>query len=80
MTRLVNLASESEQVHRVAAAICRGSKVLAMNVNNHRSKYGDNIHTCGHAEVACIHKLFPYAFKGKIKGSCGIMTLKYVEK
>lgn len=70
ISRLVNLAGESEQVHRVAAAICRGGKVLAVNVNNHRSKYGHHIRCSGHAEVACIHKLFPQAFKGKIKGSC----------
>ena len=70
ISKLLNLASESRQATRVAAAICRGSKILAMDVNNHRNKYGTHIRCCGHAEVACIHKLFPYAFRGKIKGSC----------
>ncbi len=69
ISKLLNLASESTQATRVAAAICMGSKILAMNVNNHRNKYGDHIRCSGHAEVACIHKLFPYAFRGKGKGS-----------
>lgn len=67
--RLLAAASESTQQTRVAAAICRGSKILGININNHRSKYGDKIKCSGHAEVACIHKLFPYYFKNNLKGS-----------
>ena len=69
MSRLLAAASESPQHTRVAAAICRGSKILAININNHRSKYGKQIKCSGHAEVACIHKLFPYYFHGNLKGS-----------
>ena len=69
ISKLLAVASESQQSTRVAAAICRGSKILAINVNNHRNKYGHHIRCSGHAEVACIHKLFPRAFRGKIKGS-----------
>ena len=69
ISRLLAAASESPQHTRVAAAICRGSKVLAININNHRSKYGNQIKCSGHAEVACIHKLFPYYFQGNLKGS-----------
>ena len=70
ISKLLTIASESQQSTRVAAAICRGSKILAININNHRSKYGYHIRCSGHAEVACIHKLFPQAFRGKIKGLC----------
>lgn len=69
ISKLLNIAKDSQQATRVAAAICQGSKILAVNVNNHRNKYGKHIRCSGHAEVACIHKLFPYAFRGKIKGS-----------
>ena len=69
ISKLLALASTSSQATRVAAAICRGSKILAININNHRSKYGNQIKCSGHAEVACIHKLFPYYFRGNLKGS-----------
>jgi len=70
ISRLLALASESQQATRVAAAICRGSKILTMNVNNHRNKYGKHIRCSGHAEVACLHKFYPEAFRDKGKGSC----------
>ena len=69
IARLLGLASTSPQATRVAAAICQGSKILAMNHNTHRSKFGNHIRCSGHAEVATIHKFFPYAFRGKGKGS-----------
>ena len=69
ISRLLAVASESQQATRVAAGICRGSKILAMNHNTHRNKYGSHIRCAGHAEVAAIHKFFPYAFRGKGKGS-----------
>jgi|TARA_B100001093_G_scaffold520256_1_gene613998 hypothetical protein len=70
ISKLLALASESPQATRVAAGICRGNKILAMNHNTHRNKYGSHIRCAGHAEVAAIHKFFPYAFRGKGKGSC----------
>ena len=70
ISRLLALASESQQATRVAAAICRGSKILTMNVNNHRNKYGSHIRCSGHAEVACLYKFYPEAFRDKGKGSC----------
>ncbi len=70
ISQLLNLASQSRQATRVAAAICRGSKILSMDTNTHRSKYGSHIRCSGHAEIAAIHKLFPYAFRSKGKGSC----------
>ena len=69
INRLLVLASESKQATRVAAAICRGGKILSMDTNTHRNKYGSHIRCAGHAEVAVIHKLFPYAFRRKRKGS-----------
>ena len=69
ISRLLAAASESPQHTRVAADICRGNKVLAININNHRSKYGNQIKCSGHAEVACIHKLLPYYFRGNLKRS-----------
>ena len=69
INKLLVLASESKQATRVAAAICRGGKILSMETNTHRNKYGSHIRCAGHAEVAVIHKLFPYAFRHKGKGS-----------
>jgi hypothetical protein len=69
INRLLVLASESKQATRVAAAICQGGKILSMETNTHRNKYGSHIRCAGHAEVAVIHKLFPYAFRSKGKGS-----------
>ena len=69
ISRLLAVASESQQATRVAAAICRGSKILSMDTNTHRNKYGSHIRCAGHAEVAAIHRLFPYAFRRKGKGS-----------
>jgi hypothetical protein len=69
ISRLLAEASTSPQATRVAAAICRGSKIISMNTNNHRNKYGDEIRCAGHAEIAAIHNLFPLAFKRRLKGS-----------
>jgi hypothetical protein len=70
MSTLLAAASESPQSTRIAAAICRGSKILAMTVNNHRTKFGNQIRCSGHAEIACLYKLFPFAFQNKRKGLC----------
>ena len=70
ISKLLALASESKQATRVAAAICRGSKILTMSVNEHRNKYGCHIRCSGHAEVVALHKFFPEAFRDKGKGSC----------
>lgn len=68
--RLLAEAQKSKQRTRVAAAICRGSKILSINSNEHRNKYGDEIRCAGHAEITAIHNLFPLAFKRRRKGSC----------
>jgi hypothetical protein len=70
ISRLLKEASYSKQKTRVAAAICRGSKILTINVNSHRNKYGNEIRCAGHAEIVSIHKLFPSFFKHKTKKSC----------
>ena len=69
ISRLLAEARLSEQATRVAAAICQGSKIISINTNNHRNKYGDEIRCAGHAEIAAIHRLYPFAFKRKKKGS-----------
>jgi len=50
-----------------AAAVCAGGKILSMNVNTDRSKYGNEIRCSGHSEIACIHGLFPGYFNNKVK-------------
>ncbi len=67
ISELLNVAKTSEQRTKIAAAICSGSKILKMGVNTHRSKYGNEIRCCGHAETACIHNFLPWAFKNKYK-------------
>ena len=69
ISRLLAEAKLSKQATRVAAAICRGSKIISINVNNHRNKYGDEIRCAGHAEIAAIYNLYPRAFKRRGKGS-----------
>ena len=58
--KLLDVAMMSRQNTKVAAAICSGSKILAINSNTHRNKYGDEIKCSGHGEVACIHNLLPF--------------------
>tara|TARA_B110000977_G_scaffold137458_1_gene174595 strand:+ start:647 stop:889 length:243 start_codon:yes stop_codon:yes gene_type:complete len=70
ISTLLEVASKSKQSTRVAAAICRGSKILAINVNTHRNKYGSHIRCAGHAEIACLHQFYPAAFRDKGKGCC----------
>jgi len=67
ISKLLEMASHSEQRTKIAAAICSGGKILSKNVNTHRNKYGSEIRCCGHAETACIHNFLPGAFKGKLK-------------
>jgi len=71
--RIINMllveASLSPQNTKVAAAVCSGSKVLSMNINTHRNKYGDEVRCSGHGEIAAIHKLYPKAFKRRKKRS-----------
>tara|TARA_B100000674_G_C37670212_1_gene836681 strand:+ start:61 stop:309 length:249 start_codon:yes stop_codon:yes gene_type:complete len=69
ISRLLAEARLSKQRTRVAAAICRGSKIISINHNEHRNKYGDEIRCAGHAEITAIHNLFPLAFKRRRKGS-----------
>jgi len=67
ISKLLTLASHSKQRTKIAAAICSGGKILCMDVNTHRNKYGNEIRCCGHAETACIHNFLPWAFKNKCK-------------
>jgi hypothetical protein len=67
---LQHAAEKSPQVRKHAAAICAGSKILNINVNTHRSKFGREIRCCAHSEIACLHDMFPYAFKHKVKKQC----------
>ena len=68
ISKLLAAASLSPQNTKVAAAICRGSKVLCININTHRNKYGNEVRCSGHGEIAAIHTLFPYAFRRRRKG------------
>jgi len=70
ISRLLALAKQSELNQKHAAAIVCGGKLVTANVNNHRSKYGSEIRCSGHSEVACIHHLFPEAFRKRKKGWC----------
>ena len=69
MSKVLAKAQESKQNTKIAAAICSGNKILAIDVNTHRSKYGEEIRCAGHGEIAAIHKLLPYSFKGRRKKS-----------
>ena len=68
--RLLAAATNSTQNKKLAAAVCAGKKILSLNINTDRNKYGDQILCSGHAETAALYKLFPSAFKRKKKGSC----------
>ena len=67
INKLLVVARTSLQSTKVAAAICSGSKILAMDVNTHRNKYGHEIRCSGHGEIACIHKLLPRTFKRRLQ-------------
>jgi len=68
ISRLLAEASLSPQNTKVAAAVCSGTKILSMNINSHRNKYGNEIRCSGHGEIAAIYNLFPFAFRRKKKG------------
>ena len=67
INKLLEIAESSKQNTKVAAAICSGKKILSININTHRNKYNDEIRCSGHAEIACIHSIFPNAFKNQYK-------------
>ncbi len=71
ISRLLAEASHSKKTtrYKVAAAICSGTKILSMQNNCHRNKYGQEIKCTGHSEIAAIYNLFPFAFRRKKKGS-----------
>jgi|TARA_B110000971_G_C20032352_1_gene512092 hypothetical protein len=69
ISKLLSEASLSPQNTKVAAAICRGSKILSININSHRNKYGDEVRCSGHGEIAAIHSLYPKVFRRRRKGS-----------
>ena len=59
INKLLEIAESSKQNTKVAAAICSGKKILSININTHRNKYNE--------EIACIHSIFPNAFKNQYK-------------
>ena len=67
---LHNAASKSKQHRKHASAICAGRKILNININSHRNKFGCDIRCSAHSEIACLYDLFPYAFKHKVKKQC----------
>ena len=74
MSIVLAKAQESQQNTKIAAAICKGHKILTMDFNNHRSKYGNEIRCAGHGEIATIHKYLSYGFQRSRKKSrvlCG---------
>ena len=68
INKLLVAASQSPQNTKVAAAICSGSKILSININNHRNKYGTEVRCSGHGEIAAIYNLFPFTFRRPPKG------------
>lgn len=64
---LQSAAEKSPQIRKHASAICEGSKILNICVNNHRSKFGREIRCCAHSEISCLYNMFPYTFKHKVK-------------
>ena len=70
INKLLDEARDSPQNTKVAAALCQGTKVLSMNMNTHRNKYGDEVRCSGHGEIAAIHSFFPKAFRHRKKGQC----------
>ncbi len=69
INKLLSEAVLSPQNTKVAAAVCIGSKILSMNINTHRNKYGDEVRCSGHGEIAAIHSLYPKAFQRRKKKS-----------
>jgi hypothetical protein len=67
ISKLLNAATLSPQNTKVAAAICSGSKILSININTHRNKYGSEVRCSGHGEIAAINTLYPRAFKHRRK-------------
>lgn len=55
-----SLSSTMKQQH--SAAICSGHKILTIKQNSTRSKFGCEIKCSGHAEMACLHSIFPEYF------------------
>ena len=50
-----NVATKSELNCRHGSVLVYGNRVLASGYNQSRSKYGNIIGCCMHAEVACLH-------------------------
>lgn len=68
MNMLLHRSHASDQTFQMAAAVCVGGKVLQTAVNTSRSKYGRQLRVCGHAEVACLFKVVPSAFRRGCQG------------
>ena len=62
ISRLLDNAKKSELNQKLAAAIYCGNKLLSININSHRNKFGKEIKSSGHSEIACLYELFPENF------------------
>ena len=64
MARLLTAAQDSKLHYQHASAICAGKKIYCININSSRTKFGKEIHCCGHSEITCIQMLWHSIFKG----------------
>lgn len=60
--RLLNCSLTSSMKQQHSAALCIGNKILTIRQNSTRSKFGQEIKCSGHAEMACLHNIFPEYF------------------
>ena len=65
ISKLLTLSKSSHQKRKLAAAVCFGGKILSINSNSHRSKFGSEIRCCGHSEIEAIHSIYPHFFTRK---------------
>ena len=66
ISRLLDNAKKSELNQKLAAAIYCGNKLLSLNINSHRNKFGKEIKSSGHCEIACLYDIFPEIFKANL--------------
>jgi hypothetical protein len=65
ISKLLTVAKTSNQKRKLASAVCCGGKILSINSNSHRSKFGSEIRCCGHSEIEAIHSIYPHFFTRK---------------
>jgi hypothetical protein len=62
ISRLLNFAKDSELNQKLAAAIYCGNKLITIHRNSHRNKFGKEIRSSGHSEIACLYEIYPELF------------------